>query len=180
MYGMLSPVTTQARPPQGPEHALATEVVAALTARGSTVATAESLTGGMLASLLTSVPGASACVVGGVVSYATRVKQDLLGVPEDVVDRHGVVSGECAAAMAVGVRTLLAVDLGVATTGVAGPDLQEGKPAGTVWIAVATAEGTEVSLLALTGDRDAIRRGTCRAALELVLAVLRREDGALG
>lgn len=160
--------------------ALAREVVETLASRGATVATAESLTGGMVAALLTSVPGASACVEGGVVSYATRVKQQVLGVPDHVVLEHGVVSGECAEAMASGVRALLGTTHAVATTGVAGPDLQEGRPAGTVWVAVASPGGVEVSLLGLAGDREQIRRDTCLGALRLFLAVLRREDGALG
>src|SRR6187200_3059289 len=83
------------------------QVVARLTGRGETVATAESLTGGRLAAALTAVPGASACVVGGVVAYATEVKVAVLGVPADLVAQHGVVSGECASAMARGVRVLL-------------------------------------------------------------------------
>ncbi len=117
------------------------QVVALLIARGATVATAESLTGGRLAAALTSVPGASACVVGGVVAYATAVKVAVLGVPADLVAEHGVVSGECAAAMARGSRDLLGTTYAMATTGVAGPDPQEGHPAGHVWVAVAGPRG---------------------------------------
>ncbi len=136
-----------------------------LARRGETVATAESLTGGMLAARLTDVPGASRSFVGGVVSYATRVKVSVLGVPAAVVERHGVISRECAVAMAQGVRTRLDSTWAVATTGVAGPDEQEGRPAGTVWIAVAGPSGVEAELLALEGDRLAVRRGTCDAAI---------------
>jgi nicotinamide-nucleotide amidase len=149
--------------------ALAADVVATLGARALTVATAESLTGGGLGARITDVAGASAVYVGGVVSYATRVKVALLGVPPEVVSRDGVVSAPCALAMAHGVRALLGGDLGVATTGVAGPDEQEGKPPGTVFVAVADADGEEVAELRLTGDRAEIRAGSSAAALRLVL-----------
>ncbi|CAM3487001.1 CinA family protein [Nocardioides zeicaulis] len=143
-------------------------VLEQLARRGETVATAESLTGGLLASRLTDVPGASRSVVGGVVAYATRVKVSLLGVPEAVVATHGVVSAECAAAMADGVRRRLDATWGMSTTGVAGPDEQEGKPVGTVWIAVAGPDGARTRELTLDGDRDAVRQATCTAALALL------------
>ena len=161
-------------------------VLEALAGRDETLATAESLTGGLLAARLTDVPGASRSFVGGVVSYATRVKVALLDVPEDVVERHGVVSQECAVAMAQGVRTRLEATWGLATTGVAGPDGQEGHPVGTVWIAVAGPAGVASRRLALTGDRLAIRRATCDAVLSDLAAglgdveVFPREEGALG
>lgn len=137
-------------------------------ARGLSVATAESLTGGGLAATLTEVPGASAVYVGGVVSYATRVKQQVLGVPAAVVEQHGVVSAGCAAAMAEGARSLLGTDLAVSTTGVAGPDSQEGKPVGLVYVAVADRSGTETRELHLAGDREAIRRLAGDLALRLL------------
>jgi PncC family amidohydrolase len=152
---------------------LAARVLESLAERGETLATAESLTGGMLAALLTDVPGASRSFVGGVVSYATRVKVSALDVPTSVVEEHGVVSEECATAMAQGVRDRLDATWGLATTGVAGPDEQEGKPAGTVWIAVADPSGAVAERLALEGDRLAIRRATCDA----VLAALDRRLG---
>ncbi|MBS2938298.1 nicotinamide-nucleotide amidohydrolase family protein [Nocardioides sp. J2M5] len=144
-----------------------------LVGSGGTVACAESLTGGLLAARLTDVPGASRALVGGVVSYATRVKVSLLDVPEDVVARHGVVSGECAAAMAQGVRRRLDATWGVSTTGVAGPDPQEGHPAGTVWVGVAGPDGLRTRLLALEGDRSGIREATCAAALDLLVETMR-------
>jgi nicotinamide-nucleotide amidase len=156
------------------------QIVALLTARDATVATAESLTGGRLAASLTSVPGASACVTGGVVAYATRVKVDVLGVPADLVAEHGVVSGECAAAMATGVRDLLGTTYAMATTGVAGPDQQEGHPAGHVWVAVAGPDGVETRLLTLAGDRSAVQEATCRHALSVLAGMLTREEPALG
>ena len=147
---------------------LAASVVDVLKSRGLTLATAESLTGGGLGAVLTSVPGASAAYVGGVISYATRVKVDLLEVPLMIVQGDGVVSAACARAMAAGVCRVLGADVGVATTGVAGPELQEGKPAGTVFVAVADARGDAVRALRLDGDRAAIRAATSQAALELV------------
>ncbi len=136
-----------------------------LVRREATVATAESLTGGRLAALVTGVPGASRAYVGGVVAYATEVKQRLLGVPEELVARYGVVSAECARAMAEGVRAALGATYGLSTTGVAGPDEQEGKPVGTVYVGVAGPAGAIVTALELTGDRAAVQERTCREAL---------------
>lgn len=151
-------------------------VVAALIAAGRTVATAESLTGGLVCAALTSVAGASAVVRGGVVGYATDVKASVLGVDPDVLGRHGAVSRETVAAMAAGVRVLMSADVGVATTGVAGPDSQDGHPAGTVHVAVASASGTSVVSHAgadrLIGDRAAVRRQTVHLALGAVTAHL--------
>lgn len=148
---------------------LAADVVRELTARGLTVATAESLTGGGLGETLTSAPGASAAYVGGVICYATRVKVELLGVPLDIVHEDGVVSERCARAMAAGARRVLAADLGVSTTGVAGPDRQEGKPVGTVYVALADADGEEVQGFRLAGDRTEVRAGTTQAALAMLV-----------
>jgi nicotinamide-nucleotide amidase len=147
---------------------VAGDVVRVLAERGLTLATAESLTGGGGGALVTSVPGSSAAYVGGVIAYASRLKVQLLGVPDDVVEQFGVVSARCAQAMAEGVRRTLAADLGVSTTGVAGPDPQEGKPAGLVYVAVADRQGHEVRELRVDGDRAAVRRATAEAALRLV------------
>ena len=167
--------------------ALARRVLESLARRGETVATAESLTGGLLSARLTDVPGASRSFVGGVVSYATRVKVSALGVPADVVERHGVISEECAVAMARGVRDRLEATWGVATTGVAGPDAQEGRPVGTEWVAVAGPDRVEARELALGGDRTAVRRASCDAALSVLDgilggdgAILAREEPGLG
>ena len=143
------------------------ELVERLTTRGDTLATAESLTGGQLAALFTSVPGASACYLGGVVSYATSVKVSALGVSASIIDEYGAVSAECAEAMATGVRTLLGATYALATTGVAGPDRQEGHPPGHVWVACATPTGAATRLLALDGDRAAIQSGSCRGAIAI-------------
>lgn len=140
--------------------------------REETVVTAESLTGGLLAALLTDAPGASQVYLGGVVSYATALKESLLGVPQELVDEHGVVSAECARAMAEGVRRITGATYALATTGVAGPGKQEDKDVGTVFVAVAAPGGTTVDPLFLDGDRHAIREGTCAAALSALSAML--------
>lgn len=151
-----------------PELDLAARLHRTWQGREETVATAESLTGGALADLLSAVPGASTAYVGGVVSYATSVKERLLGVPGSLIAEHGVVSEACATAMATGVRDLLAATWAVATTGVAGPTEQEGKPVGTVFVAVAGPDGVVATALRLTGDRTQIRRQTCEHALRLL------------
>lgn len=151
---------------------LATTLVATLTGRGQTLAIAESITGGLLSALVTGVPGASDVLRGGVVAYATEVKQDLLEVPDDVVEDHGVISAPCAEAMAEGVRDLLATTYGVSTTGVAGPDEQEGQPVGTVYVGVAGPAGVQSLRLGLAGTRAMIREATCAAALGELLSAL--------
>lgn len=150
----------------------AAEVVALLRARGLTIGTAESLTGGMLASGLVSVPGASEVFAGGIVAYATRLKAELLGVDALLLEREGAIHPAVASQLAEGAREKLGVDVGVATTGAAGPDPQDGHAPGTVWIAIATASGTSSVPLELGGDRTAIRRGTVDAVLDLVAATL--------
>lgn len=157
--------------------ALAARLHEALRARGLTVASAESLTGGALGDLLSSTSGASVTYRGGVVSYATDLKQSLLGVSDETVARHGVVSAECAEQMAVGARSLLGSDWAVSTTGVAGPTLQEGKPAGTVYVGVAGPDGAHSVLLHLDGDRRGIRVQTCHAALAVLLDAVAGERG---
>ena len=151
-----------------------------LASRGATLATAESLTGGRLASLVTAVPGASRVYVGGVVSYATGVKEDLLGVPRGLVERHGVVSPECARAMAEGARHLLGATYAISTTGVAGPDSQEGHPVGTVFVGVAGPSGVTALALELAGERAEIQDRTCTEALRAFAEVLPREEPGLG
>jgi PncC family amidohydrolase len=161
---------------------VAAQLVATLQVRGQTVASAESLTGGLVAGALTAAPGASAVYIGGVVTYATGAKEELLAVPPEVIEGPGVVSAECAEAMASGVRRLLATTFGISTTGVAGPEEQEGKPVGTVFVGVATPEGVTSFKLDLDGDRDrvGIREATVEAALALLLEHVPREDPRLG
>lgn len=154
-------------------------LIKTLTEKGLTVATAESLTGGMLAGELVSVPGASAAFTGGIVSYATPLKKSLLGVDGARLDEFGPVDGVVAQQMAEGARQTCAVegrwaDLGIATTGVAGPDpdAHTGQTAGTVYIGIATSAGARSVLLALSGDRAAIREATVEAAIDEALIEL--------
>ncbi len=151
----------------------APELVAALRARGLTIAVAESLTGGAVASAIVAVPGASTVLLGGVVAYATRLKAELLGVDRELLRREGAIHPQVAEQMATGVRDLTRADVGLATTGAAGPDAQDGRLPGTVWLGLATADGVTSTRLALTGDRDEIRRETVAAALALVLGMVR-------
>lgn len=146
---------------------LAADLVAALVAADQTVSTAESLTGGLLCGALTSVPGASAVVRGGLVAYATQVKAEVLGVPAELLAENGAVSEPVARAMAQGARDLFGSTWALSTTGVAGPDRQEGKPVGTVFVALAGPRSV-VHSLHLTGDREQVRGQTCEAALELL------------
>ena len=136
----------------------------ALLGRNERVGCAESLTGGELAAALSSTPGASATFTGAVVSYANEVKRDVLGVTAD-----RVVSPDCAEQMATGLRQLLGVDWALSTTGVAGPDEQEGQAVGTVYVGIASTQWVRSVRLALEGDRPEIRRAVCAAAVELLL-----------
>lgn len=144
-------------------------LVAICKERGVTLATAESCTGGLIAGRITSVPGASAIFLGGVVSYANAVKRDLLGVPQEILDRSGAVSAECAEAMASGARDRLGADAAVSVTGIAGPDGgTPQKPVGLVYFGVATAAGTRSVRYLFAGDRAAVRRQAADRALELL------------
>lgn len=148
---------------------LAAGLIHSLTERGLTVAVAESLTGGLVVAELVSVPGASAVVRGGIVAYATELKHDLLGVDAALLAAGGPIQSAVAEQMASGVRARLHADIGLATTGVAGPDPQDGHPPGEVWIAVATAAGIRSVRLELGGDRAGIRRETVEAVIGLAL-----------
>lgn len=153
------------------------EVVRRLIDRGWTIGVAESLTGGSVVASLVAVPGASAVVRGGIVAYATDVKHSLLGVDAALLEAAGPVHPEVARQMAEGARRALGrdgdpADVGVATTGVAGPDSQDGHPVGTVHLAVATADETQVATHVLDGDRSAIRAEATRLALDLAFAAL--------
>lgn len=157
-------------------HDAAERTLDALRDASLTVASAESLTGGLVTATLTDVPGASAVVRGGVISYATDVKAQVLGVDAELLDSGGAVQADVARQMAVGVCRLCSSDLGVATTGVAGPDAQDGHAVGTVFVAVARKgqayEQVEVRPLVLLGDRQQIRRQTVAAALGLLTEVV--------
>jgi nicotinamide-nucleotide amidase len=155
---------------------LAAQIVGLLTRRQQTVAVAESLTGGLLGAAITTVPGASAVFRGGVIAYATDVKAALLGVSAALLAERGAVDPDVAGAMAAGVRERLGAAIGAATTGVAGPEAADGKPPGTVHIAVSAAGGTVVQTLALSGGRDEIRRDTVERSLRLMWSVLWEEN----
>lgn len=146
----------------------ASDALTRLGDRGLSLAVAESVTGGRLAATFTSVPGASQVFRGGVVSYATAVKVAVLGLEESLVEAEGVISAACAQAMATGVRRLLGADVALATTGVAGPDEQEGHPAGTAFVGLACAEGAFSRRLSLAGDRSSIQDAVVTAAVELL------------
>ena len=144
------------------------ELVHRLAGRGETLATAESLTGGLLAATIVSVPGASAVYRGGLVTYATDLKASLAGVPADLLAERGAVDPDVAVALAVGARKACGAHWGLSTTGVAGPDSPEGKPVGLVYVGCAGPDGREVVELRLAGDRAAIRTAAVTAALDLL------------
>jgi nicotinamide-nucleotide amidase len=160
-----------------------TRVVEALAGAGTTIATAESLTGGLLCAALVDVPGASAVVRGGIVAYATALKADLLDVDRDALARTGPVDGLVAEQMARGARQRLGADVGISTTGVAGPGPADGFPAGTAFVGVAAdwlEGGARHVLLHVEGERPAVRAGVVTAALAQVLAALAEHPGAAG
>ncbi|MFD8913347.1 CinA family protein [Streptomyces sp. NPDC059575] len=162
----------------------ATALVRLLTASGETLAVAESLTGGLVAAEITAVPGASRVFRGSVTAYATELKHRLLGVDAALLERRGAVDPQVAAQMAAGVRQALGADWGIATTGVAGPDPQDGNPVGTVFVAIAgpaeerlaSAPGGKVEALRLNGSRAEIRRESVRSVLALLLRELAGEQ----
>jgi nicotinamide-nucleotide amidase len=150
-------------------------VAAELAAANATLATAESCTGGVVAQMITAIPGVSQSYLGGVVSYANEAKIEFLGVPSALIDNHGAVSPQVAAAMAEGVRTRLGADLGLATTGVAGPSGgTPEKPVGLVYLGLATSNGTQTRRLDIGSDqpRDIIQRRSSKAALNWVRLTL--------
>jgi nicotinamide-nucleotide amidase len=163
---------------------IAADVVRLLTVKGETVAVAESLTGGLVAAELTAVPGASKAFRGSVTAYATELKHRMLGVDADLLAQRGAVDPQVAAQMAAGVRKALGADWGIATTGVAGPDPQDGQPVGTVFVALdgpvgpgsGSAGGGKVQPLRLNGDRAEIRMESVRSVLALLLKELASEQ----
>jgi nicotinamide-nucleotide amidase len=163
---------------------VAADVLLLLTVKGETLAVAESLTGGLVAAELTAVPGASKAFRGSVTAYATELKREVLGVDGALLAERGAVDPQVAAAMAAGVRKILGADWGIATTGVAGPDPQDGQPVGTVFVAVdgpfhpdsRCPAGGKVSSLRLNGDRAEIRMESVRSVLALLLRELAGEQ----
>jgi len=156
----------------------AVQLVDALRERGWTLGVAESLTGGAVASEVVAVPGASVALLGGVVAYATPVKHTLLGVDASLLAEHGPVHPDVAAQMAEGVRRAVAVegrsaDVGISTTGIAGPDSPDGQPVGTVHIGIATPYGTQSILHLFSGTRAEIRQKSVDAAITAALDAVR-------
>jgi nicotinamide-nucleotide amidase len=151
----------------------AAAAVHSLVERRETLATAESLTGGLVAATIVEIPGVSSVFRGGVVVYATELKHALAGVPEKLLADRGPVDADVAEALAAGARERCGADWGLATTGVAGPEPQDGKPVGLVYVAVAGPAGTTVRELHLTGNRADVRTGSVTAVLELLVDQLR-------
>lgn len=160
-------------------------ITVAAVMHGRTLATAESLTGGQLSALVTSIPGASEYFQGGVVAYSNQIKHDVLDIPQSVIDEHGVISEQIASAMALNVSKKFNTEFGLAVTGVAGPSQQEGKAVGTVFVACHRTESSlgpaETQIEGLhfnpTGvtsieRRAQIREETVAAALELLVSML--------
>ena len=147
-----------------------------LKAYGKTLSTAESCTGGMISSLITSVAGSSEYFLGSVTSYANEVKENVLGVPAEIIAEHGAVSSECVAAMAEGVRRITSSDYSVATSGIAGPEGgSEEKPVGTVWIGVSSDNGTETFRLKFNSDRKRNIERFSSSALHILLNKIKKE-----
>lgn len=143
-------------------------LIRGLQAQGLTVATCESLTGGMICAALVDVPGASRVVRGGLITYQTDTKSLLAGVDAGLIETHGVVSAEVARAMAAGARDALHADIAVSATGMASPGEIGDPPAGTVFVGLASATGMQAVELHLTGDRQAVRQQTVDTAIKLI------------
>jgi nicotinamide-nucleotide amidase len=147
---------------------LAAHCLGMLRARGESLAAAESLTAGLITATVAAVPGASDVLRGGLAAYATDVKSTVLGIDAGLLEDHGVISAECAGAMASRARLVFAADWAIAATGVAGPDQQDGHPVGEVYVAVAGPDDVQVEQLSLAGDRDEIRSATVEHAMGLL------------
>lgn len=171
---LIAPVEEEVRRRLGPavygsDDDLLEEVIGRmLQDRGWRLACAESLTGGALGARLTEIPGASLWFAGSAVCYTNEAKRRLLEVPEEILEGPGAVSEECARAMADGARRIYGAEVGVALTGVAGPEEQEARPPGTVWVAVLGAGGEEVRKVVAPGDRDGVRRWAVQSGLILL------------
>ena len=158
---------------------LESAIGAILKSKNSTLSAAESCTGGLISALITSVPGSSEYYFGSVTSYSNSVKQNVLGVPQEIIEKHGAVSSECVAAMADGVRKITATDYAVATSGIAGPGGgSEEKPVGTVWVGVSSEKGTETYKLRFNSDRKRNIERFASSALHILLKKLKNELNA--
>jgi nicotinamide-nucleotide amidase len=154
------------------------DLVAAFKAKGETVATAESLTGGLVAALLTSVPGSSSVVRGGLVVYATPLKHELAHVDAELLAEHGPVHPDVAVRLADGARTVCGATWGVGLTGVAGPDPQDGIEPGVVHVGVSGPVGTEVRTIGVEGNRHQVRAAAVATALDLLRAQIDDQDAS--
>ena len=149
---------------------LASLIVTKATASGIKIGFADSLTGGMISSCIVSVPGASSCLEGSVVSYSNEVKEGLLNVDPDVIREHGAVSEPCAMQMASGARKALGTDIAVSVTGIAGPSGgSDRKPVGTVYIGYSSKDDCFAEHFVFEGDRDAVREQTVLTAYRILL-----------
>lgn len=147
----------------------AKNLVELLKASGKTCATAESCTGGMIGSLITAVPGSSDVYLGGVVSYANSVKENVLGVSNNTLESFGAVSGECAREMALGIKKITGADIAVSVTGIAGPGgATDDKPVGLVWFGLATNDTVRVEKAIFAGSRNEVRKSAAMHALGMI------------
>jgi len=152
---------------------LSSAIVESLKLKGESLSIAESITGGALTSEIVSVPGASHILKGSIVAYSVEIKMPELSVPQELIDRAGVVSEEVALAMADGIRARMNTTWSIASTGVAGPGPHHGIAAGTVWLAIVGPDTRETVKLALEGDRETVRRGAVESALGVFTRILR-------
>jgi PncC family amidohydrolase len=169
----MNPGTAEARPSDDQLVALAEALQAACLGSGLSVATAESCTGGLVGHVITQIDGSSGYYLGGAVSYSDALKRSVLGVPAEMLERHGAVSAQVARAMADGARQAFGADVAVSVTGIAGPGGgSEAKPVGLVYVAVAAGTGVDVRRFQWHDDRDGNKRRSAGAALELALAAV--------
>ncbi len=153
---------------------LATAVKEALEKKGEMMATAESCTGGLIASSIVDIPGSSSVLAGGIVAYQNEIKEKLLDVPSEILDKYGAVSEQTVKAMAEGARKRFGCEWAVATSGIAGPGGAEpGKPVGTVWIAVACSLQNEAFCEIFSGDRNKVREKSVYKVLHILLEKLK-------
>ncbi|MEM3018560.1 MAG: CinA family protein [Candidatus Bathyarchaeia archaeon] len=147
--------------------------------RGLSLACAESITGGLISDRITDVPGSSSYFKGSIVCYSVQAKMDLLSIPEHLIREKGVISAEVAERMAEGVRETMGSDIGLSTTGLAGPEGSEGKPVGTVFVGLSAPGHTLVRTLSLQGDRRTIKEAASEAALDLLISFLEESHEGL-
>jgi PncC family amidohydrolase len=159
-------------PPLAKKVDLKTQIVKVMMKRGLTLATAESITGGGVASAITDVAGSSAIFLGSIITYSDASKTKFLDIPKRILTKSTAVSEVVAIGMAESVRKQFGSDFAIATTGVAGPGKAYGQKAGTVWIAIASKSETITIELALSGDRDSIRKATIESALACLSRIL--------